>query len=198
MLKIDSRFFDGKEIAELCGKMEPTNHQKASIILCFIRLLFLCADGVSFTDCKKLSLRTEATKKAAEVVWDHCVEAGILRDDGQGFSAIDWLREKGIISEEKKKGESEFERIMIDPQKEFHLSEGQIESLGKKYKTELNLRIAYHQLWNWAIYQGIDPRKINAYKSLSGWVYDRVMMDDSFPREWFLRELKNIYGEESI
>lgn len=195
MLKIESNFFDCKEVCELRERLEPTNKQISSIILCFIKLLCLCSDGLCFSGSKKLAQRAEASKKAADIVWDFCIEKRILQEGDQGFTAMSWMVARGMVVRKKGKGESEFDSHRIDPVKDLHLTDDQIEALLKKYRTPLNLRIAYHNLWNWALKQGVDPQKINAFNSLCSWVYDRVMTDESFPRDWFTNELKKIYDD---
>lgn len=66
------------------------------------RLLTFCAKGDVFRDVKQFSRIADVPINQARMVWDVCIEEGILRESELGFSTNEWMIEGGMISLQKK------------------------------------------------------------------------------------------------
>lgn len=62
------------------------------------RLLTLCAKGETFRDVKQFSKMAEVPINQAQMVWDVCIEEGILRQSDFGYSARVWMGENGMMT----------------------------------------------------------------------------------------------------
>ena len=81
-----------KDIHDLGTKRAGYDYVREAI---FIRLLSLCAGGIEFTSSKHLSLTTGCPENQCDLVWNYCLNNGILRDSLNGMSTNDWLAERG-------------------------------------------------------------------------------------------------------
>lgn len=67
-------------------------------VLIFIRILcYSIAGGVCFVDAKSLSAMLNVALKQAQNVWDVCIKHSVLRKDGYGYSAREWMCENGFF-----------------------------------------------------------------------------------------------------
>lgn len=63
----------------------------------FMRLLSFCASEHVFWDVKQFSRLTTMPIKQCQIVWDICVKHNVLRKTDNGYTAIDWLKENGLL-----------------------------------------------------------------------------------------------------
>lgn len=61
----------------------------------FIRLLAYSTSGICFESLKHFVSVTNANEQA-KLVWDYCIDAGILQKTESGYSALDWIRSHGM------------------------------------------------------------------------------------------------------
>ena len=69
----------------------------------FIIILAGSADGMDYFSVEHLSNMYALSYRQALVVWKYCDENKILRKHGSGFSALEWMTERGIVHQEVKR-----------------------------------------------------------------------------------------------
>lgn len=62
------------------------------------RLLTFCAKGDTFRDVKQFSRIADVPINQARMVWNVCLDEGILRETRFGYSASEWMSEKGMMT----------------------------------------------------------------------------------------------------
>lgn len=68
-----------------------------SIIL--IQALAESANETSWRDAGEMSRMLHRPKKSCEQVWQICIEENVFRPFDDGFNALAWMREKGLIGD---------------------------------------------------------------------------------------------------
>lgn len=90
-MELTSEFFDSPEMRDV----ESYGTTKAGLgmvrQLLFLRLIAMTSEGRRFSSGQHFAKACSLKTAQCEVVWQFCVERGILRDDGDGFSADKWL-----------------------------------------------------------------------------------------------------------
>lgn len=71
--------------------------------VCLEDLFSASAMERAFDDVTDLAERLGYTLKQCQIVWDICIEEGVLRETKQGWNAYDWLLEEGFIGDWKSK-----------------------------------------------------------------------------------------------
>lgn len=105
---IDLDFFN-ERISTLCctpnTKHDPHGERK---LIALIQMLCGSVNGKSWRDARDLSLMLRRPLRQCERVWQLCIEENVLRPVADGYSAIEWLKEKGYYNEnwKEKSGES--------------------------------------------------------------------------------------------
>lgn len=64
--------------------------------LLFLRLIVMASEGRRFSNGRHFAKSCSLTSAQCDCVWQFCIERGILRDDGDGFSADKWLEAKKL------------------------------------------------------------------------------------------------------
>ena len=97
---IDSDFFN-ERIAMKCGTpSSPHDNTSERKVLALIQLFCDSVNGKSWLDAADLSMRLRRPLKQCERVWQLCIEENVLRPVDDGYSAIEWLREKGYFNDD--------------------------------------------------------------------------------------------------
>ena len=64
-----------------------------------IRLLALCAQGLAFESHSHLSKISQYPENQCKLVWDACIDNGIIRENNGKYSAAEWLLENGFLND---------------------------------------------------------------------------------------------------
>lgn len=99
---IDADFFC-ERITVRCNdpmsKFENTGDRRIIILQV---LLSNSVNGHAWQDAADLALRLGRPIKQCERVWQLCIEENVLRPVPGGYSAIEWMREKGYFNDDWK------------------------------------------------------------------------------------------------
>ncbi|MBQ9242999.1 MAG: hypothetical protein IJ165_07205 [Proteobacteria bacterium] len=99
---IDADFFN-ERIARRCT--EPCMRRDSAGDRRLITMQFLLSNSVNghaWQDAADLALRLGRPIKQCERVWQLCIEENVLRPVPGGYSAIEWMREKGYFNDDWK------------------------------------------------------------------------------------------------
>ena len=97
---IDADFFN-ERIAKRCT--EPCMRRDSAGDRRLITMQFLLSNSVNghaWQDAADLALRLGRPIKQCERVWQLCIEENVLRPVPGGYSAIEWMREKGYFNDD--------------------------------------------------------------------------------------------------
>lgn len=77
---------------------DPSEHRRQ---MAFIYLLSITATGAAndIQDAADLARIVNTTQKQAQIVWDICIKHGVLRKGKYGYSAQEWMIERGILGD---------------------------------------------------------------------------------------------------
>lgn len=77
----------------------------------FLQLLSETAEDRAndLQDADDLARLVDTTPKQAQIVWDVCIKHNVLRRGPQGYSAKQWMIERGIFGERAQRKEGEHE-----------------------------------------------------------------------------------------
>ena len=69
--------------------------------IAFVHLLSITATGAAndIQDAADLARIVNTTQKQAQIVWDICIKHGVLRKGKYGYSAQEWMIERGILGD---------------------------------------------------------------------------------------------------
>lgn len=101
-MEINGNFFTMPEVVGIETCTQARANVDAVRFRLFLRLLTLSESGLVMSDHRQFArLAGGFVSKNAQfrTVWDYCIGAGILRQCQGGFSAVDWMREHGLIAE---------------------------------------------------------------------------------------------------
>ena len=99
---IDTDFFS-ERIARRCSEPSaPRDCTGERRILTLIIALTNSVNGHAWQDADDLALRLGRPLKQCERVWQLCIEENVLRPVPGGYSAIEWMREKGYFNDDWK------------------------------------------------------------------------------------------------
>jgi len=99
---IDADFFN-ERIARRCEEpMTKYDNTGAHRIFLLIFALSNSVNGHAWQDAADLALRLGRPIKQCERVWQLCIEENVLRPVPGGYSAIEWMREKGYFNDDWK------------------------------------------------------------------------------------------------
>lgn len=96
MINLKNEFYFAQEVNDvhdLGPKRGGLDLVRESI---FIRLMTFCSTGAKVWNYKSLSFQNNPNQ--TKLVWDYCVSEGILKETDSGYSAIDWLKERQMLS----------------------------------------------------------------------------------------------------
>ena len=95
MISIKDDFYVSRpvmEIHQISSRRGGLDLVREAILL---RILSFCSNGATVYDYKAFSFQDNPNQ--TKLVWDYCISAGILRETENGYSAMDWLKENGLI-----------------------------------------------------------------------------------------------------
>lgn len=101
-MEINGGFFTMSEVVGLETCTQARANVDAVRFRLFLRLLTLSETGLVMSDHRqfaRLAGGFVSKNGQFQTVWDYCVGAGILRQCQGGFSAVDWMRERGLVAE---------------------------------------------------------------------------------------------------
>lgn len=100
---IDADFFCERIVLQ-CQESECTNDPKnEKKLITLIKLFCDSVNGKSWRDAADLSRMLRRPLKQCERVWELCREEHVLRPVEDGYSALEWMKEKGYFKDEWKK-----------------------------------------------------------------------------------------------
>ena len=70
------------------------------------QLLAESANEQYWRDANEMSRMLRRPKKSCEQVWQICIEEGVLRPFNDGYNALEWMREKGLIGDTRQQNQS--------------------------------------------------------------------------------------------
>jgi hypothetical protein len=175
----------------------------------YIQLLNLSADRQTIQSPAELAARTRMTEKQCAIVWETCVSMNVLRMDGNGYSASEWMQEQGLLPDAEisqniarktsstrkaSKTSSKPENVKIDAQK------SQISTSMREVKEQVrpNVRLSRSeiealkaQFTDEEISRMVD--KLSEYKTNSGRTYTS---DYQAIQRWVINWLKTPQKEQ--
>lgn len=104
----DENFMTGAVVQELQSPTSPHDCKGKNRRLCFIDLCYYTLLGhENIQNAIDLSRLTNITIKQAQIVWDILIKHGVLRKGPQGYSARQWMIERGILGDINKRRRQE-------------------------------------------------------------------------------------------
>jgi len=102
--RMSNEIFMCPAVIEMSQKSNGDSNSSMRVLI-FIRILSYSVSSVRFVDAKALSTIMGVAVKQAQRVWDVCMNHGVLRKDGMGYSAREWLSENGYFGSYSEKKE---------------------------------------------------------------------------------------------
>jgi hypothetical protein len=85
-----------QKLSKPLGHGDATRYHR---IYTLIQLLNLSADRQTIQSPAGLAARTRMTEKQCGIVWETCIGMNVLRRDGNGYSAREWMQEQGLFQD---------------------------------------------------------------------------------------------------
>lgn len=152
----------------------------------FQMLLSESAEGTVFCDFKSIKSLSKSTEIQCSIVWDICQKHNVLRKDGNGYSAREWMLEQGLLPDEQKQttpsqpGPEQPKRqyeVKEQVRPNVRLSRKEIEELKKDYSDDQIARM----LDKLSEYKTNNGRNYASdYQAIRKWVYKTL---DEKPKE---------------
>lgn len=96
--RMSDAFMDTRIAADVGRPMGRGDRFSAERLLTYTRIAIAAlSPSKAFRDAEALSTSMGVSMKQAQIVWDICIEHGMLRPDGYGYTARAWLRENNFI-----------------------------------------------------------------------------------------------------
>lgn len=105
----------------------------------FIRLLDFSSEDFCFVSHEHFSKVTGNQIGQCKIVWDICIKHNVLRKDGCGYSAREWMAEQGLLPDEEPKQinqEKQMPKIKEQVRPNVRLSRSELDALRKDYSNE--------------------------------------------------------------
>lgn len=99
---IDADFFYERITVRCNDPMSKHENTGDRRIIILQVLLSNSVNGHAWQDAADLALRLGRPIKQCERVWQLCIEENVLRPVPGGYSAIEWMREKGYFNDDWK------------------------------------------------------------------------------------------------
>ena len=99
---IDADFFYERITVRCNDPMSKHENTGDRRIIILQVLLSNSVNGHAWQDAADLALRLGRPLKQCERVWQLCIEENVLRPVPGGYSAIEWMREKGYFNDDWK------------------------------------------------------------------------------------------------
>ena len=90
------------------GQGDRTQETRAVTL---IHILAESANESSWRDAGEMARMLHRPKKSCEQVWQICIEEGVFRPFDDGFNALAWMREKGLLGNTREKPEPQFQNL---------------------------------------------------------------------------------------
>lgn len=96
----DENFMNSAIIRELMNPAYPHDSKGCFRRMCFVDLCYFTVAGhENIQDCTDLGKLLNTPQKQARIVWDILIKHGVLRKGPQGYSARQWMIERGILGD---------------------------------------------------------------------------------------------------
>lgn len=95
-----------RELAQSANRRDSGGRLR---VFAFISLLAMTATGFAndLQDASDLARLVDTTPRQAQIVWDVCIKHGVLRKVPNGYSARQWMIERGILGDVKRRGKTD-------------------------------------------------------------------------------------------
>lgn len=174
-------------LLDVCSELKKTSGRGDSKS-CERMFVFYCtlsesSNGIIFYTPSSLQIFTQSTQTQCKIVWDICIKHNVLRKDGNGYSAREWMQEQGLLPNTEKniqtnktedqKSKRQYE-VKEQVRPNVRLSRNEIEELKKDYSDEQIARM----LDKLSEYKTNTGRNYSSdYQAIRKWVYKTL--DDS-------------------
>jgi hypothetical protein len=102
--KMSDKLLNGAVARDLLQSRGAGDRYGRDRLFAFIVLLAKTAAGISdLRNATDLQNLTGIGDKQAEIVWGILLKSGVLRVDGDYYTAVEWMMEQGIYGEKKRK-----------------------------------------------------------------------------------------------
>lgn len=103
--KMGMDILNGDVVRELSRPVSFRDAAQNARKLSFINLLSVTAEDWAndIQDASDLARIVDTTPKQAQIVWDILIKHGVLRKGPMGYSALDWMIERGILGDTAKR-----------------------------------------------------------------------------------------------
>lgn len=109
-------------------------------------LLSESAEGTVFCDFKSIKSLSKSTEIQCSIVWDRCINHNVLRKDGNGYSAREWMQEQGLLPDEQEQKTISQKPAQEQPRRQYEhkeqvrpnvrLSRSELDALRNDYSDE--------------------------------------------------------------
>lgn len=153
----------------------------------FYSLLSETSEGIIFSSVQSFQDIVWNTPTQCQIVWDICQKHNVLRKDGNGYSAREWMLEQGLLPDEPKQITQSSQPEPEQPKRQYEvkeqvrpnvrLSRKEIEELKKDYSDDQIARM----LDKLSEYKTNNGRNYASdYQAIRKWVYKTL---DEKPKE---------------
>lgn len=131
--KMGLDIFNNAIMRELLTPMCVRDTSRDCRRIAFIYLLSITATGGAndLQDAGDLARLVDTTPKQAQIVWDVCIKHGVLRKGPQGYSALQWMIERGILGDINKRRRQEQQQQSQQAQEQSPFIPGQYQTKTK-------------------------------------------------------------------
>lgn len=144
----------------------------------FYSVLSESSEGIVFSGVQSFQDIVGMTPAQCQIVWDTCIKHNVLRKDGNGYSAREWMQEQGLIPDEQEQTTLSQQPAQEQPRRQYEhkeqvrpnvrLSRKEIEELKKDYSDEQITRM----LDKLSDYKQNTGRNYSSdYQAIRKWVY---------------------------
>ena len=107
--KMGMEIINDSAMRELSNQMYLKDTRQDNRRFAFISLLTMTAEGFAecILDASHLARIIDTTPRQAQIVWDVCIKHGVLRKVPNGYSARQWMIERGILGDVKRRGKTD-------------------------------------------------------------------------------------------
>lgn len=112
----------------------------------FVRLLDFSSEDFCFVSHEHFSKVTGNQIGQCKIVWDICIKHNVLRKDGNGYSAREWMQEQGLLPDEQEQKTISQQPAQEQPRRQYEhkeqvrpnvrLSRSELDVLRKDYSDE--------------------------------------------------------------
>lgn len=158
----------------------------------FQLLLSESAEGTVFCDFKSIKSLSKSTEIQCGIVWDLCINHNVLRKDGNGYSAREWMQEHGLLPSNQEQTTPFQPPAQEQPRRQYEhkeqvrpnirLSRKEIEELKKDYSDEEIARML-DKLSDYKLSSG--RYYASDYQAIRNWVAKAIQEPEKKKQEVF-------------